>query len=431
MKLALILIFALSSATYGASKKIEFSKPQHCVRWLDFSSRAEFPVDWEMFRKNLLVLGYPPHVIEDKIRERSASFKESEFVEYVRDATRKASWSPGDSLTRADYKKLVGAYGTTSFLSTLGALDRIHGFDVVTYVSLYLDSIEDDLGLGTDEVKNLMYWGHLWLRGDKKMVLARKFLRLQARPKVAGWLLEQFRGSERAEMLVTIQKLIGQGLRQLPNGELDYHEFLLQYLAYIPYSSLPGELKSQVNRWVDLKTYPALRLKSVQVCPYGFQYAGNCEMMTYGHVQTLGLDGGHGEEWRDNVLLKVDGYVVGSFKRTGDPSMIALRNVFDGRGRLVLAMGGVYQLPQDLVSELESIPEEKRRWRGVSLAQLQISPSTFLLNENAWTDRNLKSLVRISGLKGDEIDEYNEELRGKSWPQLLQLLNKIRIQFEK
>jgi hypothetical protein len=94
-------------------------------------------------------------------------------------------------------------------------------------------------------------------------------------------------------------------------------------------------------------------------------------------------------------LIFVNDRLVGLVKGEFEPSFLALRNVTDRRGRLVLVMGGVYTISN-------AIPLASARPRDVDgvpelrLTSLGVRPKSFLLNYKAWAQGMPSLILRVA-----------------------------------
>jgi hypothetical protein len=127
--------------------------------------------------------------------------------------------------------------------------------------------------------------------------------------------------------------------------------------------------------------------------------------------------------------------------------MIALRNVVDSEGKLILAIGGVYHINYDTADTLESVKVKNGQlWKVAKLDQLYLHPSTFLFNENTWDDLNfvpiLKAMRRqlpnenlldilFEFAEDQSLDKQKQlELTSTTWPLLIEKLDLVRQQLE-
>lgn len=438
-------ILFLPNLLHAATEK-PLSKSDYCVKFLTLEKPAvslRVPnVDWTQFRKNLSDMGYPVHIINEK--QRSIHFDETDALAHFRDQMEKPNWKWGDPLSDSDYEKIAD----DDLVERLGFLALIPGFDAAKFVNALFRGRQSNFygysGYDDSEAKPFLWWSHLWLKGPLALRNAEALFEKDKSAGAAGWLLKWLEGEDRAKFGKTVMAALEKAFK---TGDFarnhDEAQFLLQVVTHIPGEFRPANIKRAIDEeWLSIKRFRPIKLPAVKSCLFGYEHAGNCQYMTSGHIKSLGLGGRgrEGDDWKNSVIIRVRGKVVGSLKLTGDPSMIALRNVTDEQGNLVLVIGGVYFLPKDLVEKLRNLTAGKEnRWRGADLAELNVTPSTFLLNSNSWSDLNFADLIRISKnrLTKDELITFMEsfhenvelndpELGAKTWPELLIKLNNVR-----
>lgn len=449
LRLSLALsVLAIPSLTNGAGNGA-LSKADYCVKFLTVATTGSSPpvlnVDWNQFRKNLRDMGYPDHIIDEK--QNSIHFEEAEVIRMFRDQLDRPDWEWGAPLSDADYDRIAD----DDLVEKLGFLAIMPGFDAAKFMNARLRGPQSNLygysRFDDSEAKPFLWWSHLWLTGPLAYKNASALFARNSTPGTAGWLLRWLAGDAREKFGLKVKAAMGSVFKNEEYDGDDRAQFLLRVVTHVPEEFIPPNIKRALDEeWLSVKKYRPIRLPSVRSCLFGYEYAGNCQHMTNGHMEALGLSGKGRDagSWRDAVIIRIGGKVVGSLKLTGDPSMIALRNVVDETGHLVLVMGGVYFLPKDLVEKLQQFPVGKtKRWRGVDLPELKVTPSTFLLNSSSWSDLNFGDLIRIAKnrLSKDELIAFMElfherselddpVLNAKTWPELLAHLNRVRQMLE-
>jgi hypothetical protein len=410
-----------------------FLKSDHCVKWLTLNYSSDIPrtVDLGSYRRNLLKLGYPNQVIDEKINEMVKAPEEIKTILENYPAT----------LDSEQIKELASGVNNTKILDQLGYWQEIPGFladeFIWEFILFYKSNLFDR------HVKSLLYWSHLWMNSPRAYNIAKLLLQATNDPHFSGWLLKEYQGPKKDFLMRAITRKLQKTFRVQPT-DYDYHQFLLKVASYIPTKFIPKEIRDNLNYWIDTKNYPSVVNDAVETTYFGELRAGNCQFMTCGHIESLGLMTFATENWKRNILIRVNGMLVGSLKLHGNASMLALRNVVNSDGQTVLVQGGVYTLPVDLVNEIFTIKLKKSTWQGVDLTSLKVVPHSIMLNDNAWSELNDASLLELAkdGLTKDKLVEVaiafsdSEEtiqdlLENKTWPELLKRIDKIRRAFEK
>lgn len=177
----------------------------------------------------------------------------------------------------------------------------------------------------------------------------------------------------------------------------------LSSVSLLPFEELPENFRRELTaNWIDFEANPPLRLQTIKPLYVDSFYAGDCPQMFLGHMcsslfpifsetqkptpplpwdlQRLASEG------PKFLTVRVGGHVIGTVKKIGDNSMLALRNVLDEKGRLILIAGGVYKLPRQVlrspVSEMSDL----------NLPELQVRPNEFLFRIE---DKALKMLWEL------------------------------------
>lgn len=116
----------------------------------------------------------------------------------------------------------------------------------------------------------------------------------------------------------------------------------LRFSAF--FAELPKSWQKQMRRyWLSEDFSSAPQLRGLRLIDEDTQEeleeCGTCPDMDHGHIE------GH-----DSHLVYLGGVLLGSLKLWGDPSMIALNDVADDKGRLVVARGMVYGVSKKIVA---------------------------------------------------------------------------------
>lgn len=412
-----------------------------CVRLLTLNGDGNsndsqaINVDWDAFRKNATLLGLNSDQIEEKITQ-FRYLTASSAIETLRSfhveigAKRK-------QLRVRDYKAL------SEFLGDLDQIGLYASLEGIDKGRLFTSVAKDANGAG--KVEAFLLWAHLWLDGPDGMSVAKTLWSNTKSLKLAWLVFQRVKGPAREEFGTMVRNDLAamSNSNQIFNYD-DEFEATLKLAHYIPKEFLPSNLIEDIyGRWINIKEFPPLEISAVSNCLIGFEDAGNCEYMTNGHFGTLGLTFEQSGDHRNSILIFVGGHLIGSFKLTGDPSMIGLRNVVDKKGNLLVAIGGVYRLPVALVESLRNVTIDQSEWSAVNLSELALNPSTFLLNDNAFSDTNSKDFINLGRehFSKDELIDYilndgsldglmSAEKRHLLMPHLINALDKKRKQLE-
>lgn len=412
-----------------------------CIRLLTLnnddiqSGPQTINVDWAALRKNAEMLGMNSDQIDQKMTELRY-LTATDLTDAMRSYGIEIRQT-GAQLKVRDYKVLSESITETQ---QLGIYASIAGVDRDRFFAAVAKNINDG-----DKVDGFMLWSHLWLEGANGLSIAKTVWSNTKSLKLAWLIFQRFEGDARNEFGAIVRKDLEAAANagQLSNYDDDF-ETKLKLAHYIPKMFLPDSLSEEIySHWVDIKSYPPLVATALTSCLVGYEDAGTCEYMTNGHFTTLGLSIEDSSDSRNNILMFVKGQLIGSFKLTGDPSMIGLRNVVDKKGNLIVAIGGVYRLPVTLVGKLRSASVSQTEWSAVNLSELPINPSTFLLNDNAFSDTNSKDLIHMGRehFSKDELIDYilndgsldglmNADKRQMLVPLLMRALDQKRKQLE-
>lgn len=447
---SLFVLLAFISPNSALATPEFIAVPESCATILR-AYAGTTSIDWTDIVENMKRLGYPEHIAKTKLQ--NIRFDAAQALEIIRAALEKEKWQFGQRLSSKDAEaigiELANWYANT-FLETLPFWAAIPHFRLQQTVYSYMQHTD----LDDEEQLALMQFAPLWLKGRLGLQNAKLFLQASSvdsdeqyldltwltkhLPAAAG---RQISNQFRAELNATFNRNKAFTARGA--------QIHLQLATIIPWSKLTTEMREVLQKWINLRKYQPLRTNSIQLISRGFESAGDCEYMANGHIESLGLDRNckesdrNSRDFRRNVFIKVNGHVVGSLKRVGNPSMIALRNVVDEDGRLVLAMGGVYHVAKDIYDKLSS----RNNWEQVEVDSLQIHPKAFMLNVTAWSEINISKLVRMisADLSRDELvdlldkaidgdlttDNAEAALHEKLWQGLLAKLNQLRLDLEK
>lgn len=392
-----LFCFILSGVAFVAPESVAakskgpalFAKRSHCVVWLKPAMNDGWDstkTDWAAVRANLLHLGYPDRIATKKLNE--LPFYRGDAHSQIREAIQDQTWNGVRPLTEGEYIALVKDSSlAVEILKSLPLWSGFQGFDPAAFVAISLQygNFWRNRYDGTDDF-NL--WAPLWADHIHGVASATRFLAVTELPVSLPWLLSFFKNSEAAQEEITKAYIQNISVR-LKDSEYSDESIIVSAATHLSMSLWPADLVRVVQERVDLKKYPPVTLSSVETCERGYKEAGDCQIMTKAHLDTLGVfpkKYAAPEVWRSTVLIRVNGVLVGAIKREGDPSMLALRNVINANGQLVLMMGATYHLSKDLYALIDAqfVHKPKHRWIGVDLEQLTVHPNSFLLNQASW-----------------------------------------------
>lgn len=452
--LSLLLPFEIATA------KPQFTEvPASCEKLLSRLDResgknlVKEDIDWTRIRENMVSLGYSKAIVDKKLN--GIDLDEETLLERIRQTLGAPAWHWRHGFNEGTVRKLGMAeghnYNSEQLLAALPILGSLRGMNIPLFIQNFL---KEKTSLDEDNQKLLSFYAPLWLTGPLALENAKMYYKKvqDGEQNVASkWLTWNLPERIKPRFLHYLQQRIRAEFGK-NFGEDDAWDDL-KVTAALPWEKMPANIRRYlVDTWVDLEKYPPITLDSIHHITSGYHYAGNCEYMSNGHMKTLGLphreNCGRGfndkDEYKQSVLIEVDGQLVGSLKRVGDHSMVALRNVFDSTGRLVLAMGGVYHIGQGIYDRL---PHESRngRWPRVNLKQLLVHPHSYMLNDNGWeSEMNAPLLLRVGldEFTKEELVEMFDDNGGYSislqsdkrtpiWDAMLARLNKVREQLER
>ena len=406
------------------------SVPKACeqvLRGLDKRYKVIEPlnetIDWSPIKESMHAIGYPQHIISRKLKDMEWDpdmarttlriYSGNKYWQWGEELEPKAFRNLGAGRVQTQDYELASKshYYADHVVASLPYWYSIKGFDAAEFVYAYLLQREKDgSNVGEDEVKYLLQYAPLWISGPHALLNAKRFYTHLEDKMNATLIAKYLSRRQQAQFFKFVRAQVSKD-HATEIDESSYEDYAMRdirFTSVLPWRKLPASVRSTMaDEWgVDLKTYPPIRMDSIHMIGNNsYQDAGNCEMMTNGHMNSLGLhldpncknEIGQ-EEWKESVLIRVNGTLVGSLKLVGDPSMLALRNVMDSSGRLVLAMGGVYHIEKDLYYEIANKRRNANgRWRSVNVDSLGVHPHSYMLNDNAWTDTNKYQMIKVLG----------------------------------
>jgi hypothetical protein len=404
-------------------------------------------IDWSAVLDNMEAIGYPRNIARAKLRE--IEWDNQSALDNIRIALGKPTWRWGTPLTARDSKAIVHN-APYRFLNALPIWDSLNGFNTAEAVRAYM---EHQTYIDEDDQKLLASYAPLWMTGRHATANILKFFELSKTEDGGAFALQiskNFEGRKRVERAVRrhILDQIGELRDAEDSAPGETADSFLAMVSALPYDNLPASFRRSAEKhWLALDKYRPLRLNSVSHIASGYEHAGDCEMMTNGHLNSLGLAcaSSENDEWKESVLVRVEGHIVGSLKLVGDPSMIALRNVKNSTGQLVLALGGVYHVSKDAYAEIEKRGRRGfRGWRVVDFDHLAVHPHSFMLNSNGWSSGNTSQIIgsakdaftkadlielltsRLEDRYGDFDDDFQAAMHRKVWDGILKGLNEFR-----
>ena len=263
-------------------------------------------------------------------------------------------------------------------VSSLPLWAGVRGFDPVAAMRGYFDS--PGRQLYPPEQEAVAAVAPFWLRGPDALVMALAFWRGFNSPywrSALDVVHDQLPPEERDRFRTVVLDDITSAKRR--PGVHDDHNLILRTLP------CAGAVMRHIGNarrsdWIDLERDPARRVRGVRHVTFDLARGGWCDEMSTGHLKSL----------TDPRRLPprpvfVDGVLVGVIKRRGDPSMLALRNITDARGRLVLVTGGVYRVANSaLTDEPESVIRGQPR--ALRLDDLGVRAVSFLFHWVGWRE---------------------------------------------
>lgn len=427
----------LISFVFHVEAKVQFKGvPDNCKKFLqdlDKTEQLKNPVvDWLWLYKQMDRIGYPEKIAESKLKNMKDVNIYSLFESSILP-------QDGQPMTKEQIEYLLSQ---PKWFEVLPQLSVIKGVDVPIIVNVYLKRhLKGGQKLITDVTKVLTMFGPLWLQGEKKLENAKMFyLKINELVDVS-WIWEVIPPEDRAAFAKTLRREAPGMFDFYKHGENEVPESHELYkLSLLPWDELPLKTRKAFEGIynLDFKKYPPLKTDSIQNIPYGYQDAGHCSVMSNGHISCLNLTATEvvkkkKESWKDAVFLRVNGQIVGAIKFEGEPSMIALRNVMDSYGRVVMAMGGVYRVGKNFYINTRLAEPNAKGMRIADLERLQVRPKSFLLNDDAWEYVDLKKLIYLSGTdeKIEDQKDVSEEFKTEVRFGLVEKLDQTRKRIEK
>lgn len=138
----------------------------------------------------------------------------------------------------------------------------------------------------------------------------------------------------------------------------------------------------------------AVSLQNVRQVRHVDHFAGSCPKMDWRHESTLFGEDDTDDYEGDATLVSVDGSLVGSIEMTGRNSMMALKNVKNTAGNLVLVAGGVYVPRQSVVDKAKATFAADGKWSHITLDELSVRPLRFAGAANEWDDEYFKKTIQ-------------------------------------
>lgn len=397
----LIFLFIFGFHNLVSAKTIFRSVPKECQRLLlSQSEQKDYlkpEVDWTELYEELRKLGYPEEIANQKILG-SVTHQETIFAEFkvkIQTQSKNANWQLGDKIPVAAIRSMVRNEGD-NFLQSIPELPylaSVKNIDVALIINEFLKfKSESDTLLDSQEVKRLVMSAPLWLRGPKAIENAKLFFLNSKEDEEVAWVYTALPKELREVYAKSLKRNHPQMFdfySSIENLEDEVREIRL--LSSLPWKNLPASTREGFElNYLDFKKYPPLKTDSIESITYGYEAAGSCQMMSNGHINCLNLIKSKKQKdkkasWKNAVFIRVKGQIVGEMKLEGDPSMIALRNVIDSEGRVIMAIGGVYHLGKDFHDIALVTKRNAKGFRVVDFDSLQVHPHSFLMNNNAWS----------------------------------------------
>jgi len=229
--------------------------------------------------------------------------------------------------------------------------------------------------------------------------------------------------------------------------------------------------QSSATQWVDLSLYPPIVSDNIKLIKSDSFECGDCHFRFFAHMQALASLNYNGKmrqmfDWslasplsprallqrssRElkneinrahfqiishpvhlRLLVKLNGQLIGFFKKEGDPSFLALTNVVNSKGELILAMGRVYRPSMNFYDIIQAdiwTPDYgPSKINEVDLARIELKENSFLLNEYAFYNTYL-----IEILFGGAVFNFNDPRENEAiiWAEILRLIDKARAKSE-
>jgi hypothetical protein len=466
--IAILLSHLLFAQNLLAAPKFR-NVPTDCVEILKAFSGGKTSkalrsvINWEPVLQNMIRLGYTREIATIKLENLQWQFGMTKYL--IQQTLDRPQWDWGQTLSREDAfaigQQISKPYSFGNTLSTLIFVDALKHIDTPALVNGYLSANQAD----AKEID--MIWlantAPLWLKGDLGPENAHLFFsnsKASEAQLLTSWLVHFLPPSKRESVKALVRQQLSAKFTDLKGVPAEKAAAVLSSLSCLPLPQLPPAVHEELTVWLDLKNYPAVQLSNVQHISRGHGSDGTCSDMSNGHILSLRLlpePKSISWEMEQNdatpVLIVMNGIVLGSVKQSGDPSFLALRNVVDEEGHLVLAMGGVYRLAKSLLQEIKhNKTVTLGRWKILKVDQLRVQPATFLLNHEAWSNFNYSLLIPAlkNELSKDDLLKVIRELSGEAsfigddgdrnfalklhkimWSKLLKSMHQVTIRAEK
>ncbi len=208
----------------------------------------------------------------------------------------------------------------------------------------------------------------------------------------------------------------------------------LKTLSKIPLKDMPTEIQSRMhNIWLKLDTYKPVVTDKVVTTNIGSCRYGECptRFMTFMSTLIRPLNRELYPEADTELtagalaLVKVDGHILGAVKFIGDDegySFLAIRNVMNSEGRLVMAMGGVYALQSTFLDAALQAYEKQGKWTVIETDRFLVEPQSFFLNRSAGFEFYNRD-------PGNYQDPTDTEFK-VGWRKFLMVLDHVRQRLE-
>ncbi|MEO0336985.1 MAG: hypothetical protein AAF202_11350, partial [Pseudomonadota bacterium] len=353
-----LLLGAFSFEGYGVEYRNVPRECRYVLNELLEETANDTVVDWSDLKKQIYALGYSRPIATEKLEERASTQAKDKIVSLIQVGLADEDWQFDTEFSESEMQKFASfnfsSYHLSEILSLMAYFSSIPGFDSSLFV--YSQYVARDREVDIEDLTRLLKMAPLWMQADTRIeivnALISKFAPRKGDPFRVVALLNQLSVDER--------ELAGPAARKF----LDSHMALedldrsagsivpLQAAAVLPYEQQPDVIKDMLGKFVNLKKYRPITLRTVETLSCATHDAGDCEEMTQGHLGSLMVpDSQHADQ---SLFLTIGTKVLGQLKLVGDHSFMAFRNVFDESGRLVLAMGGVYHLSSRIYYDFES-----------------------------------------------------------------------------
>lgn len=97
---------------------------------------------------------------------------------------------------------------------------------------------------------------------------------------------------------------------------------------------------------------------------------GNCEQLDHLHLDSIIQE--ENENYGNVTFLTSQGKIFASLKWSGDNSILALNNVYDGNGNLIMVMGGAYSTTVQIGAIASYVHELKRNFSALDISNFDV-----------------------------------------------------------